>query len=126
MFEEALSFGKNMQLDMIAKIRQFGTFTFFITGSAADFHWPELIQVIAKQYGRDLSKQDIDLMTSQERRNWLARNPVTAARHIDYIFYCLWKHVILSGCHPSDKFLIMTVGKNTRVGVQPFSFCCSR
>lgn len=29
-----------MQRYMLAKIRQLGSYTFFLSGSAADFHWP--------------------------------------------------------------------------------------
>ena len=36
----------NMLLDVLAKIRQFGVYTFFLTCSAAEFHWAELIQII--------------------------------------------------------------------------------
>lgn len=87
---------KQMQQDMLAKIRHFGPYTFFLSGSAADFHWPELIQIIAKQYGEHF---DIDYiendMNKKTKRNWLARNPVTAARHIDFIFRKLWRK-----CYP--------------------------
>ena len=95
----------DMRLDMIAKIKYFGPYTFFISGSAADFKWPELIMIIAKQYGENLTIQEIEDMTPQKRRNYLARNPVTVARHIDYIFEQLWKCVILSGEHPIGQIL---------------------
>lgn len=44
-------------------------------------------------------------MTWQDKRMWLQRNPVTAARHIDYIFEQLWEKVILSGTHPVGQIL---------------------
>lgn len=53
---------KQMQQDMLAKIRHFGPYTFFLSGSAADFHWPELIQIIAKQYGEHF---DIDYIENE-------------------------------------------------------------
>ena len=102
---------KSMQLDMIAKIRCFGTYTFFITGSAADFFWPELIIVIARQYGSNLTIDEVEQMSMSDRRMWLARNPVTAARHIDFIFTKLWKDVILSGLHPVGQILNYDVRK---------------
>lgn len=101
-----------MQQDMLAKIRHFGPYTFFLSGSAADFHWPELIQIIAKQYGEHF---DIDYieneMDKKTKRNWLARNPVTAARHIDFIFRKLWGNVILSGIHPIGQILNYDIRK---------------
>ncbi|XP_077978182.1 uncharacterized protein LOC144433703 [Glandiceps talaboti] len=102
---------KEMQQDMIAKIRQFGPYTFFLSGSAADFHWPELMQVIATQYGEQYTLDDVEKMTWQTKRNWIARNPVTAARHIDYIFQKLWKCVILSGIHPIGQILNYDIRK---------------
>ena len=37
----------NMLLDVLAKIRQFGVYTFFLSSSAAEIHWTEIIQVVA-------------------------------------------------------------------------------
>ena len=39
----------NMLLDVLAKTRQFGMYNFFLTCSAAEFHWTEIIQVVARQ-----------------------------------------------------------------------------
>ena len=94
-----------MQLDMLAKLRQLGPYTFFLTGSAAEFHWPEVIQIVAKQYGTNLSIEDINCMDWNTKRIWLQRNPVTVARQIDYIFEQLWSKVILSGAHPIGQIL---------------------
>ena len=82
-----------------------------MSGSAADFHWPELIQIIARQYGEIYSLEQIEEMTWLQKRNYLARNPVTAARHIDYIFQQTWKKVILSGLHPIGQILNYDIRK---------------
>ncbi len=37
--------------ELLAMICQLGTPTWFFTVSAADMKWPEMIQIIAKQYG---------------------------------------------------------------------------
>jgi hypothetical protein len=103
---------KEMQHDMLAKIRHYGPYTFFISCSAADFHWPELIQIVAKQYGEhydlDYIATEMDKIT---KRNWRARNPVTIARHIDFIFRKLWGNVILSGLHPVGQILNYDIRK---------------
>lgn len=86
-----------MQQDMLAKIRHFGSYTFFLSGSAADFHWPELIQIIAKQYGEHFDINYIENeMDKKTKQNWLARNPVTAARHIDFIFNVYYGEMLSS------------------------------
>jgi DNA replication protein DnaC len=96
---------KKMCKDMLAKIQQFGTYTFFLTGSIADFHCPEIIRAIALQYGKNFSHAEIDSMSWQTKRNWLQTNPVTAARHIDYIFNQVWDKVILCEPHPIGQIL---------------------
>lgn len=94
-----------MQHDMLAKIRHYGPYTFFISCSAADLHWPKLIQIVAKQYGEHYDLDYIATeMDKETKRNWLARNPVTIARHIDFIFRKLWGNVILSGLTLWDKY----------------------
>ena len=96
---------QQMQFDMLAKLRQLGPYTFFLTGSAAEFHWTEVIKVVARQYGTILSEEEVLKMDWNTKRNWLQRNPVTVARHIDYIFEQLWGKVILSRAHPIGEIL---------------------
>ncbi|XP_078692147.1 uncharacterized protein LOC144922342 [Branchiostoma floridae x Branchiostoma belcheri] len=71
-------------LDLLAYVRQLGIPTWFLTLSAADMQWPEVIQSIAHQYGRNLTADDIKNMTWQEKSNWLRCNPVTAARQFHH------------------------------------------
>ena len=61
--DEAYKFLKNVRrsptyfqrvmYDVLAMIRQLGVPTWFLTLSAADMQWPDVIQTIACQYGRD-------------------------------------------------------------------------
>ena len=41
----------NMLLDVFVKTRQFGICTLFLTCSAAESQWTEIVQVGARQYG---------------------------------------------------------------------------
>ena len=43
-------YGHNMKLDIVAKLQHFGIITFFGT-LTRKFHWPEIIQIVACQYG---------------------------------------------------------------------------
>ena len=43
----------DMKLDVLAKTRYFGVQTFFLTMSAAQFQWVDIIKVVARQYGED-------------------------------------------------------------------------
>ena len=95
----------NMLLDVLAKIRVFDVYTFWVTGSAADFHWTEIIKVVACQYGENLTDEEIKAMYGSTKLSYLKRNPVTVARQIDYIFKQLWGKVILGGMHPIGQIL---------------------
>ena len=52
----------NMFLDVLAKIRQFGVYTFFLTCSAAEFFWTEIIQIVARQYRETLTDEEVNSM----------------------------------------------------------------
>ena len=95
----------NMMLDVLAKVRQHGIYTFFLTCSAAEFQWTEVIQVIARQYQEELTDDEVKNMDWTTKVSYLKRNPVIAARQIDYIFKKLWNGVILSGMHPIGEIL---------------------
>ena len=72
-----------MLLDVLAKIRQFGVHTFFLTCAAAEFHRTETIQVIACQYVEILTDEHVNAVDWSVKENFLKINPVTVARQID-------------------------------------------
>ena len=76
----------NMLLDVLAKIRQFGVYTFFFSCSAAEFHWTEIIQIVARQYGEILIDEQVNAMDWRTKVNYLKINPVTVARQIYHVF----------------------------------------
>ena len=84
--EELPQYFHNMLLDILAKTRQSGVSTFFLTCSAAEFHWTEVIQVVARQYRRTLIDEQVNAMDWITKVNYLKRNLVTVARQIDYVF----------------------------------------
>ena len=55
-----LQYFHNMLLDVLAKIRQFGVYTFFLTCSAAEFHQTEITEVVAFQYGEILTDDQLN------------------------------------------------------------------
>ena len=94
-----------MLLDVLAKTRQFGVYTFFLTCSAAEFHWTEIIQVVDCQYRQTLTDEQVNAMDWSTKVNYLKRNPFTVATQIDYVFKQLWGKVILKGMHPIGQIL---------------------
>ena len=49
--------------DLLAMLGSLGIPTWFLTLSAADLHWPEMIQAVALQLGRRLSRDDVMKMS---------------------------------------------------------------
>ncbi|XP_062572139.1 uncharacterized protein LOC134234095 [Saccostrea cucullata] len=92
-----------MLLELLACVKQLGSFTWFITLSAADLQWPEGIQIIGRQYGHNFTDQDVKDMTWEERCRWIRQNPVTIARHFDYRLKQFIKNVLLSPQQPVGK-----------------------
>ena len=73
--------------------------------STAEFHWTEIIQVGARQYGEILTDEQVNAMDWSTKVNHLKRNPFTVARQIDYVFKQFSGKVILSGKHPIGQIL---------------------
>ena len=51
--------------------------TWFLTLSAADLHWPEMIQAVAVQFGQKLTQKDVQKMSIKDRSTFLCQNPIT-------------------------------------------------
>ena len=49
------AYWQNELYDVLAMLCRLGIPTWFLTLSAADLHWPEIVQAVAKQCGRQLS-----------------------------------------------------------------------
>ena len=85
----------------------FGTFgTFGTFTQCAEAHWLEFPHIIARQFGINLTDEDVQNMSMKERHNWLIRNPVTVARHGDYnckVIFC--RAVLMNGMHPMGQSL---------------------
>ena len=71
-------------------VRQLGTPTWFLTLTAADLKWPDLIGIIARQHGVNYTDDEIDKLSFQDKSNWLRRNPVMAAQHFQYRLHIFW------------------------------------
>ena len=92
--ERAYSFLKNIRgsppywqkmfYEVLAMIHTLGIPTWFLTLSAADMKWPEVIQSIARQYGTIYTEDEVSALPWQIKSTWLRSNPVTAARMFQY------------------------------------------
>ena len=91
--------------DVLGMIRQLGIPTWFLTLSAADMQWPDVIQTIARQYGTILTDEDVKTMSFEEKSKWLRQNPVTAARHFQYRLNTFFQVFLKSSAHPLGELV---------------------
>ena len=79
--EQACKFLKNIRgspaywqhklYDVIAMLHSLGILTWFLTLSAANLHWLEIIQAVALQLKRRLSRDDVLKMSIAQRSTYL-------------------------------------------------------
>ena len=84
-------------------VRQLGVPTYFLTLTAADMKWPDIIGIIARQYGVVYTDDKIEELSFQEKTNWLKRNPVTAAHHFHYRLHVFFHEFLKSSAEPLGK-----------------------
>ena len=73
--------------------------------SAADLKWPDMIQIIARQYGVIYTDDEIAGLLFDEKYNWLKCNPVTAARHFQYRLNALFQGFLKSAAKPLGEIV---------------------
>ena len=78
------AYWKRFQLEVLAMIRQLGCPTFFLTLSAADLQWNELVHLLTKLDGQHLTDEEIQNLSYFERCKILNSNPVFVARDFQY------------------------------------------
>ena len=78
------AYWKNMLSDVLAMVKQLGIPYFLLTLSCADLRWDELVLIIPKLKGQELSQNDVKEMSYFDRCELLNSNPVLLARHFQY------------------------------------------
>ena len=91
---------KNQLLEVLAMIRTLDIPTWFLTLSAADLHWPELVQAVGRQYGQLFTREDVMKMDWQTKADKLMSNPVTACEMFQHRVDVFFSEYILSNEHP--------------------------
>ena len=91
------AYWKKFLFEVLAMVKQLGLPTFFMTLSCADLRWNELISIIAKLKGEDLSDEIINNLSYFERSRYLNLNPVLLARHFQYRVEVFFKEIVVNG-----------------------------
>ena len=90
--------------DIFAMIRQLSLPTWFISLSAADTRWTDLLKMLAKlNNDEELTNTDIENMTWQEKTKLVQKDPVTCSRYFDHRVNEFLSTVLKSNCEPIGK-----------------------
>ena len=87
--------------DLFAMIRQLGLPTWFMSLSAADSRWIDLLQILGKLVdGKDYSPQEIEAMNWEDRTRLIRSDPVTCSRYFDNRVHKFMKTVLQNAHNP--------------------------
>ena len=86
--------------EVLAMIRSLGIPTWFLTLSAADLHWPEMIQATMRQYGVVITKEEVAQMDWQTKSDKLQSNPVTGVQVFQHRVEAFFSEYLLSKDNP--------------------------
>ena len=97
------AFWLQKQKELMSMIRQLGCPTFFLTFSAAETKWPELLLILKEILDNEELTTDAELeLQWNERAELIRRDPVTCARYFDHRSKELFK-VLRSEVSPLGK-----------------------
>ena len=91
--------------EVIAMVKQLGIPTWFMTLSCADLRWPELFQMLAKIQGNNLTNDEVDALSYNERCQMLNLNPDVVAKHFQYRVETFFTEVLLTNAKPVGKIV---------------------
>ena len=109
--------------DVLAMIKQLGPPTWWLTLSCADLRWNEIYKILSKLNGNELSDEEIDLMSYDDRCKLLSSNPVVVAKHFQYRLECLFRDILFSDNNPVGKVLYYAIRIEFQFRGSPHAHC---
>ena len=92
--------------DIFAMIKQLSLPTWFMSLSAADTRWTDLLKMLAKlNDGIDYSEKELENLSWQEKTKLVQKDPVTCLRYFDHRVQEFLNTVLKSSCEPIGKLL---------------------
>ena len=91
--------------EVVAMVKQLGIPTWFMTLSCADLRWPELFQIISRMQGKDITDEEVDALSYDEKCKMLNLNSVIVAKHFQYKVETFFTEVLLSKSQPIGKIV---------------------
>ena len=91
--------------EVIAMVQQLGIPTWFMTLSCADLRWHELFHILSRVKGENMTDEEIDNLSYNEKCSLLNLNPVIVAKHFQHRVETFFKDVLLSNAKPIGKIV---------------------
>ncbi|KAJ8048375.1 hypothetical protein HOLleu_00659 [Holothuria leucospilota] len=97
---------ENTKKELFAMIRQLGIPTWFMSFSAAETRWLHLLRILGRTvHNKEYSDAEMLNMTWHEKSELIQSDPVTCARHFDYMIRRFINDVLLSSYHPVGEII---------------------
>lgn len=82
---------------VIAMVRQLGKCTFFITFSAAERRWNELLVLLTKLLkNEEITEEEAELLSNDDKNHLIRNDPVSCMRHFDRRYRAINKHLLMA------------------------------
>ena len=127
--EQAYKFLKNVRgwpacwqdqlSDILAMLQTLG----IPTWSAADIHWPEMIQAVTVQFGRKLSHKEVVKMSTVDRSRYLCQNPITGVQMFQHRVEAFFSEYLLSDAHPLGHITDYVIKIEFQIRGSPHAHC---
>ena len=90
--------------EVIAMVQQLGIPTWFLT-LCADLRWNEFFHILSRIKGENITDEEIDNLSYNEKCSLLNLNPVIVAKHFQHKVETFFKDVLLSNAKPIGKIV---------------------
>lgn len=91
--------------EVVGMVKQLGMPMWFMTLSCADLRWPELFQIIGRVNGKNMTDEEVDALSYDERCRLLNLNPVLVAKHFQYRVETFFTEILLTDVNPIGKIV---------------------
>ena len=109
--------------ELLAMLRCLGIPTWFLTLSAADLHWVEMLETIAIHKGSPLTRKDIKKMSIKERSEKLKANPIQAVGLFQYRVESFFTRCITSPSNPVGRVIEYAIKIEFQERGSPHAHC---
>ena len=91
--------------------------------SAADLHWPKMIQPVAVQFGKILTQKDVLNMTIADRNKYLCQNSIAGVWLFQHRLEAFFSEYLLSDTHPLGHITDYVIKIEFQMRGSPHTHC---